>query len=442
MTTSRFPSFRRTASAAVAVLLAAALAGCETSPSKASDASAAASQASAESVKAEAPSADRFGDGTYGFMLSKVPVVKGAKPISMTTLDAFKGEGVYYFNDREESNFRIGEKTGDNSYTVKETYPEGQKAHGFAWGTNVESIVRSGVSVSADFPRTLTTEADGSVKLYSDSSATPVTLRVKLYAFDVSGQHVFHYLRTRNNYPTQTAGTTNAVFPKGSVAYMPQISAVQDEYVVLKPNAFTGAGSVEGFARNFSGSIPYCLSYLPREGFKAYGITFDGAQSGAAANAKTTYKYVTKTRYVKNKKGKKVKQTYKVKVPVTTTASSAAPGNTGKVSLLPVKTGTVFCQSTSKTPVANGNYTIRTVDGTKGLAVEFPVDVKAPDTGIFELSRNALSIALVEMKRGKTTSVVPGYYLKANLPITDFQYRFNATAAKAVRQALSETAAK
>ena len=66
MTTSRFPSFRRTASAAVAVLLAAALAGCETSPSKASDASAAASQASAESVKAEAPSADRFGDGTYG----------------------------------------------------------------------------------------------------------------------------------------------------------------------------------------------------------------------------------------------------------------------------------------------------------------------------------------------------------------------------------------
>ena len=107
------------------------------------------------------------------------------------------------------------------------------------------------------------------------------------------------------------------------------------------------------------------------------------------------------------------------------------------MSLYSVKTGTVFCQSTSKTPETRGSYSIKTVDGTKGIAFSFPSTVKAPDTGIFELSRDAVSLALVEIHRGKSTTVVPGYFVKADKPITDFQYRFNGVAAKAVREALA-----
>ena len=414
--------------ASAAAVCALTLAGCQTTGQKTASAPSA-----QESSSVVAESVNRFDDGTYGFMLTQVPSIKGAKPLGLTTLQAFEGEGVYYFYDREESNFRIDQKKNDTTYTVKETYPKGQKAHGFAWGTNVNSIVRSGNSVSAEFPSYLTSEPDGSVKLYSDNSKNPVAMRLKLYAFDVSGQYIYHYLRSRTNYPTPAAGVISARFPKGSVVYMPQIAMTQDQYVVLKPDAFTGAGNVEGFVRTFSRDIPYCLSYLPRVGFKAYGVVFDPT---AGAAAPTQFKVVTKTRYVKNKRGKRVKQRYQEKVAIPAEGASAIPTN-GEVSLYSVKTGTVFCQSTSKTPETRGSYSIKTVDGTKGIAFSFPSTVKAPDTGIFELSRDAVSLALVEIHRGKSTTVVPGYFVKADKPITDFQYRFNGVAAKAVREALA-----
>ncbi len=420
--------FIRFAAPAAAAVCAAVLAGCETTAPQ----STAASQQTAEKVPAS-----RFDDGTYGFMHSSVPSIKGARPLgTVTTLQAFQGDGVYYFNDKEESSFRIGKADSMGRYQVTETYSKGQKAHGFAWGTNVKSLVRNGAAISAEFPAYLTADADGAVRLYSDTSSAPVVMRVKLFAFDVSGEYIYHYLRDRQNYPTATAGTTTAKFPKGSIAYMPQISLVSDAYAVLNPNAFTGAGSVEGFARNFSKDIPYCLSYLPREGYAAYGVKFDPATVPSASGAKTEYKTVTRTRTVKNKKGKLVKQTYKERVAVVT-ESSKLP-ESGKVSLMNVKTGTVFCQASSATPAATGTYTVRTADGTRGMAMDFPASVKAPDTGIFELSRNAVSIALVEMKKNSSTSVVPGFFVKANQPITDFQYRFNKTAADAVRAELKK----
>lgn len=392
-------------------------------------------------VSAETKAADpieeavtsRFDDGTYGFMVSSVPTIPGAKPLrSVTTRQAFEGSGVYYFNDAEESNFRTTGKDAQGRYTVKETYAQG-KNHGFSLTTSMTPVVRNGRTVSIENPSYLTEEKDGSVTLTANTGSDPLTMRVKLWAFDVSGEFVYKYLRTRLNYPTSAAETTTARFPAGSVAYMPQVYMTQDQFVVLRPNAFTGAGSVEGFVRNFSRDIPYCLSYLAREGYKPYGVSFDSKQLAAASGA-TTYKTVTTTRWVKNKQGKKVKQTVTKKVPVVSEAKIPA---TGSVNLMSVKEGTVFCERTSATPAASGTYTIQTLNGTRGLSMQFPATVRAPDTGIFELSRGAVSLALVEMNKSGNVSVVPGYRILANQPVTDFQYRFNETAAKAVREAIA-----
>lgn len=419
---------RRLAPVFAASVLALVLSGCQTTAQQPAPAAASKPAPAPEKITS------RFDDGTYGFMLSSVPTIPGAKPLrTVTTRQAFEGSGVYYFNDAQESNFRFAGKDAQGRYTVKETYAKGQP-HGFTLGTSLTPVVRNGRTVSIENPSWLTEEKDGSVTLTANTSGAPLSVRVKLWAFDVSGEYVYKYLRTRLNYPTSTAETTTARFPKGSIAYMPQIFMPEDQFVVLRPNAFTGAGSVEGFVRNFSRDIPYCLSYLAREGYVPYGVSFD-AKLLSAGSAQTTYKTVTETKWVKGKNGKKVKKTVTKKVPV---VREAAIPETGSVNLMPVKTGTVFCERTSTTPAATGTYRMMTLNGTRGLAMQFPATVRAPDTGIFELSRNAVSLALVEMNKNGTTSVVPGYRIVANQPVTDFQYRFNETAATAVRQAIAE----
>lgn len=426
--------FSRLSAVAAAAACALLLGGCQSAPK----AAAPAKQEPAPAAAAETPvpvTGDRFSDGTYGFMLSSVPSIKGARPLkSLSTREAFENKGVYYFNDTEESSFRITGKDAQNHYAVQESFTKG-KLHGFAMNTNLTPVVRNGEAVSIENPSYITEESDGSVKVTGVTGSTPLSLRLKLWAFDVSGLPVYKFLRTRTNYPTDTARYTTAVFPKGSIAYMPQVFASEDTFIVLHPNSFTGSGSVEGFVRNFSKDIPYCLSYLSREGYQAYGVSFDS--SALSAGSATTYKTVKQTTWVKNKRGKKVKKVITKKVPVTSQSSVPA---SGPVSLMHVKTGTVFCQRTTDTPAAKGTYKIVTLNGTRGLSMAFPATVRAPDTGIFELSRNAVSPALVEMKKGNTVSVVPGYHVHANIPVTDFQYRFNDTAAAAVRKAIAEAA--
>ena len=417
---------RRHAPALAASALAVFLAGCQTPVQQ---------PAAPASPKPAAPvTGSRFDDGTYGFMVSSVPTIQGAKPLrGLSTRQAFDGSGVYYFNGAEESNFRDAGPDGSGRYIVKETYAKGQ-AHGFTLATSLTPIVRNGRTVSIENPSTLTEEKDGSVTLTAGSDGAPVSVRVKLWAFDVSGQYVYKYLRTRLNYPTDAARVTSARFPAGSIAYMPQIFMPEDQFVVLRPGAFTGASTVEDFVRNFSRDIPYCLSYLAREGYKPYGVSFDASQL-SAASGKTVYKTVKETRWEKGRNGKKVKKTVTRKVPVS--AGSTVP-ETGTVNLMSVKSDTVFCSRASSTPAATGTYRILTLNGTRGLAMQFPAAVRAPDTGIFELSRHAVTPALVEMSKNGRTSVVPGYRVLANQPVTDFQYRFNETAAKAVRSAIAE----
>ncbi len=106
-------------SARTAVLAACclALSGCETLSGNPASATTSASPSAPETVISNS---ERFSDGTYGFMLTEVPRIPGAKPLgSISTLAAFQGDGVFYFNESDESSFRVAGKNASGRYAVK-----------------------------------------------------------------------------------------------------------------------------------------------------------------------------------------------------------------------------------------------------------------------------------------------------------------------------------
>lgn len=75
-----------------------------------------------------------------------------AKRIPMPVVDAFKGDGIFFFDDDEGAQFRITDLIRENNrYKVEEDYAFG-KPHGFSWGSGAVGIMRDGRRVPPENP--------------------------------------------------------------------------------------------------------------------------------------------------------------------------------------------------------------------------------------------------------------------------------------------------
>ena len=109
-----------------------------------------------------------------------------AKRIPMPVVDAFKGDGIFFFDDDEGAQFRITDLIRENNrYKVEEDYAFG-KPHGFSWGSGAVGIMRDGRRVPPENPTGLRPEGDHVVIEFDGREK--LELRVTLEAYDVSGQ--------------------------------------------------------------------------------------------------------------------------------------------------------------------------------------------------------------------------------------------------------------
>ena len=344
------------------------------------------SMAVATLVAASAALAQPVEVPTYGPLRVPVPV-PGAKPVSIAAIEALQGEGVYYIHGPRVANLRAAAtSTQGNRYPLTETSNDAKvgavNAH-----LDVGNFVLNGERRPVGRPNFAIPAPDGSVYLVY-SGDNPLRLAVTIQAFDVSDLPIQPFLRTPDNYPKQEASRAgSARFPANSMAYLVVARFVDDVLMLPARESFTGATSTSQFVGNFSKEIPYCLAYEDRSGAKPYAMFF--------------------------KQGAK----------------------TGPVQLYPAKTGTLFCDRTSKDVIAEGAWEERTVGGTRAVVLSFPANVDPLDTGVSNVERESARIAFIEPTRG-TPGVRPGKLYQAGAKIYDYQYRFNKTASDAVRQAI------
>jgi hypothetical protein len=198
------------------------------------------------------------------------------------------------------------------------------------------------------------------------------------------------FLRTPDNYPKHEAARAGSVrFPAGSIAYLSTGRFIDDVLMLPRRESFTGAGDTTQFVGNFSRKIPYCLAYEDRKGAKPYAMFF-----------KTT------------------------------------GGKKGPVILYPAKTGTLFCDRDGPEAIGEGEWEEKVVGGTRAVVVSFSAQVDPLDTGVSNVERESARIAFIEPTKG-LPGVRPGKLYQAGARVYDFQYRFNRTAADAIRQALA-----
>jgi hypothetical protein len=321
---------------------------------------------------------------TYGPLPEPVPVA-GAKPVPLASFEALKGDGLYYFNGNHVVNLRVdGKQASGERHALMETSTD---ASGSAFNGNIDvaHFVRDGERKAVGRPGFATPVPDGTVTLMY-AGQTPLLLKVKLQAYDVSGLPMREFLRTADNFPRpEAARAGNATFPSGSVAYLATVRFADDTLVLPKRESFTGAKTTTEFVQNFSRQIPFCLSYEDRNGAKPYAMYF-----------KTT------------------------------------GAKKGPVTLYGAKPGTLFCDRDGPQAVGEGEWEERSVGGTKAIVVSFAAGVDPRDTGVTHVERESARIAFIEPTKG-TMGVRPGKLYQAGQRINDFQYRFNKTAADAIR---------
>ena len=327
---------------------------------------------------------------TYGPMKEPVPV-PGAKPISMATIDALKGDGLFHFHGAGIASLKAAASPQQgNRYPLSEITTD--KSSSLNGHIDVGHFVLNGERRAGGRPNFAIPAPDGSAYLLYSAGDNPLRVAVTLQAFDVSDLPIQPFLRTPENYPRREAARAgSARFPANSVAYLAVARFVDDVLVLPARESFTGATDTAQFVGNFSKQIPYCLSYEDRNGAKPYAMFFKPGTKGV-----------------------------------------------GQVQLFPAKTGTLFCDRTSTDVAAEGKWEERTVGGTKAVVLSFPAHVDPLDTGVSNVERESAKIAFIQPTKG-TPGVRPGKLYEAGAKIYDFQYRFNKTASDAVRQAIGGT---
>ncbi|MEP6608850.1 MAG: hypothetical protein ABJA83_09235 [Burkholderiaceae bacterium] len=324
---------------------------------------------------------------TYGPLKQPRPV-QGVKPLPNPGIDALRGEGIFLINGARVANLRASDKPGpEDRYALTETTNDAKTG---AVHSNIDAgnFVLNGERRPVGRPNFAIPAPDGTIYLIF-SGQHPLRVAVTLQAFDVSGLPMQPFLRTPDNYLKQEAAKVGgAVFPKDSVAYLVVARFIDDVLMLPARESFTGATSTVQFVGNFSKQIPYCLSYEDRKGAKPYAMFF---KPGAAKK--------------------------------------------GVVDLYPAKTGTLFCDREGAKAVDEGEWEERTISGTRAVVLSFPANVDPLDTGVTNVERESAKIAFIEPSKG-APGVRPGKLYQAGAKIYDYQYRFNKTAAEAVRSAL------
>ncbi len=325
---------------------------------------------------------------TYGPLKQPRPV-QGAKPLPNPGLDALRGDGIYLIYGARVANLRAADKPGaENRYALTETTNDAKTG---AVHSNIDAgnFVLNGERRAVGRPNFAIPAPDGTIYMIF-SGQNPLRVAVTLQAFDVAGQHMQPFLRTPDNYLKQEAAKVgSAVFPAGSVAYMVVARFIDDVLMLPARESFTGASSTSQFVGNFSKQIPYCLAYEDRKGAKPYAMLF---RPGGAKK--------------------------------------------GGVDLFAAKTGTLFCDRDGVKALSEGEWEEQTIAGTRAVVLSFPANVDPLDTGVTNVERESAKIAFIEPSKG-TPGVRPGKLYQAGAKIYDYQYRFNKTAADAVRNALA-----
>lgn len=316
----------------------------------------------------------------------EVQPVPGARPLDIKSIDALRGDGLFYFSGARAVNLRASDKAQGDRYALTESTTElGVSA--FNSNIDVQNFVRDGERRPIGQPTFAVPASDGSVHLVYNATH-PLRMAVSIKAYDVAGLPIGDFLRTAENYSRpEAAKTGGAKFPAGSVAYIADARFVDDVLMLPRRESFTGASNVKQMVANFSKDTPFCLAYQDRDGATPYALHFRGA------------------------------------------------GAKGKTELYPAKSGTMFCARASEQPVAEGTWEERKVGGTRALVLSFGANVDPLDTGVTRLEREAALIAFIEPTKG-APGVRPGKLYQAGARIVDFQYRFNNTAATAIRTAL------
>ena len=233
-------------------------------------------------------------------------------------------------------------------------------------------------------------------------------------SYDVSGQEIRDFLRTRGNMPTKAALFMGEErFPAGSVAYAATLWIIQDELLALSHTAFTGSNNIEDFSERFTKETPYCLNVLPGDGVTPVGLRFE-----------KTIKKKTGKEKIKTRRGTK-------------TRTVELPQN-GLVNVYHTKSGTIFCQRSKPDPVVKARWDLRYLNGTRTLTVDFPTLIDSLSIGLMTANRGKLMPAFAEelTPTSRKTRVIPTAVWLKNERIRDSQYRFNKTAATAVKAAI------
>ena len=325
---------------------------------------------------------------TYGPLKQPRPV-QGAKPLPNPGLDALRGDGIYLIYGARVANLRAADKPGaENRYALTETTNDAKTG---AVHSNIDAgnFVLNGERRAVGRPNFAIPAPDGTIYMIY-SGQNPLRVAITLQAFDVAGQHMQPFLRTPDNYLKQEAAKVgSAVFPPGSVAYLVVARFIDDVLMLPARESFTGASNTGQFVGNFSKQIPYCLAYEDRKGAKPYAMLFK-------------------------------------------------PGSVkkGGVELFAAKTGTLFCDRDGVKALSEGEWEEQTIAGTRAVVLSFPANVDPLDTGVTNVERESAKIAFIEPSKG-TPGVRPGKLYQAGAKIYDYQYRFNKTAADAVRSALA-----
>lgn len=143
------------------------------------------------------------------------------------------------FDDNVRSRLYISDTIAVNGrLPLKEEAPRGV-AKGFTWGAGAATILRNGEPQPLTSPQALSVEKSGNVRLHypplKAKNAKPMSLSIKLIAYDLSGLPIGPYLKTRAGKSTPAGWliANRYVFPEGSVGYRTVASV--DETEVLVP---------------------------------------------------------------------------------------------------------------------------------------------------------------------------------------------------------------
>ncbi len=335
-----------------------------------------------------------------------------ARRIPMPVVDAFKGDGIFFFADDEGAQFCITDLIRENNaYPVVENYRFG-KPHGFTWGAGAVGIVRDGQRLPPEKPILLRPEGDHVVIVFD--GAKHMELHVSLEAYDVSNHEIRDYLRTRGNMPTHAALFMGEErFPEGSIAYATTLWVKQDELLATSATAFTGSNTIEAFSQRFTKETPYCLNVLSGNDVQPIGLRFSKA--------------------IQKKTVRKSKRSRPVEV-----------DQTGRVKVYQTKPGTIFCQRNIPDAIGEAAWHLRYVNGTRTLTLAFPDAIDPLSIGLMTANKDNLLPAFAEEKTDKRNGrrVIPAILWLKDKPIRDSQYRFNKTAAKAITDAIKASRPK